>query len=356
MGRIEEILDDPQKIKETDPKGMTSLVDRLPDMLEEGWLAAEPVNIPRPEKISNVIIAGMGGSAISGDIVNSILKDKVNIPVIVNRGYKCPRFAGKETLFIAVSYSGNTEETLSSYKEAIAAKANIVAISSGGDLKELSEKNGNTHISIPGGQPPRSALGYLLAPILNVLSKTGMARDIKQDIDDTKKLLKQLGKKRTLSVATRENEAKQLAVKLAGKAPVIMVSDGVAYAAGLRWKTQLNENSKVTAQLSVFPELNHNDMVNYSFLKPGSHNYQFILLRDDADLERMKKRIEITKSLISGFVGGITEIHPDGKSPLERVMSLIQLGDYVSVYLGIAAGIDPTPVDIIEKLKKELAR
>lgn len=356
MEKMEEILDDPVGFNKVDSKGMLGLVDKLPNMMEEGWALADAVNIPQVTgEICNLVVSGMGGSAISGDIVSLVLKDKVNFPVIVNRSYSCPKYVDKRTLFLALSYSGNTEETISAFKEALARKARIISVSSGGSLRELSEKNGVPFIEIPKGLPPRAAAGYLLSSVLCALNKIGIV-SIQHDFDQTVKLLKQLAKKRSSSSTIRENEVKQAAIRLAGKVPVILATEGTTYAAGLRWKTQINENSKKTALFLVFPELNHNDLVNLSFLRPGAHDFSFIILRDDADLERMKKRIEITKSLISGFVGGIHEVWSQGKSSLEKTMSLVQYGDYLSVYLAVIAGIDPTPVEIIEKLKKELSR
>ena len=355
MGEQKETLDNIEILSGIDRSGMLELVDKLPDMMEEGWSASETVNIPDPGKIGNLVISGMGGSAISGDIVSLILRGKADFPVFVNRNYGCPKFVSGGTLFLAVSYSGNTEETLSAFKEAVKAGAKIISISSGGELKELSKKNKIPIIEIPKGLPPRAALGYLLSAILGALNTAG-AGAFKTDLNETIRSLKRLAKKYGAPCALRENEVKQMAKRLHGKTPVILASDRTSYAAGLRWKTQLSENSKITSMLSVFPEMDHNDIVNFSFLKKGSHNYSFVILRDEADPERMKKRIEVTKSLISGNTGGITEVWSQGASPLERTMSLIIYGDYLSVYLAVLSGTDPTPVDIIEKLKKELLR
>jgi glucose/mannose-6-phosphate isomerase len=222
-------------------------------------------------------------------------------------------------------------------------------------LKELSKKNNIPLVEIPKGLPPRSAIGYLLSCVLQVLEKAG-AGNFKEDIDETIKLLKQLSRKYGPACVARENDVKKMAIRLNGQTPVILVSDGTTYAAGLRWKTQLNENSKMTALLSAFPELDHNDIVNFSFLKKGEHKFSFVILRDAGDTERMKKRIEVTKSLISGNVGGIAEVSSQGESVLARTMSHVFYGDYLSVYLAVLEGVDPTPVEIIEKLKKELSR
>lgn len=354
MADPKETLDDPEAMNGIDGAGMLALVEKLPAMMEEGWALSEAVEIPKAGKIGNVVISGMGGSAISGDIIAIILKSRSDVPVLVNRNYGCPKFVNAGTLFIAMSYSGNTEETISAFKEAVQKGARMICVSSGGELKELSAKNKVPFIEIPKGLPPRAALGYLLSAALNILQRSGMI-NIKSDLEETVKLLKQLSRKYG-AAAYRENDVKQMALRLHGKIPVILTSDGTTSAAGLRWKTQLNENSKVTGILSVFPELDHNDLVNFSFLKQGGHNFSFIMLRDGEDIERMKKRIEVTKSLISGNVGGVAEVWSQGDSLLARTMSLILFGDYVSVFLAALNGTDPTPVEIIEKLKKELSR
>ena len=355
MGEPKEALDNIEGLKSIDSRGMLGLVGKLADMLEEGWVLSEAADISKPGKIGNLVISGMGGSAISGDIISLILRNKADIPVFVNRNYGCPKFVGSGTLFIALSYSGNTEETISAFKEAMQRGARIISVASGGELKELSVKNKVPFIEIPKGLPPRAALGYLLSCALNILNKCGIV-SVKADIEEAKKLLKQLSRKYGPSNPLRENEVKQMAVRLHGKVPVILASEGTTYAAGLRWKTQISENSKMTAILSVFPELDHNDLVNFSYLKHGGHDLSFVVLRDEEDPERMKKRIEITKSLISGNVGGIAEVWSQGESVLARILSLIFYGDHLSVYLAALSGIDPTPVEIIEKLKKELSR
>jgi glucose/mannose-6-phosphate isomerase len=355
MGEPKEALDNTEGLKSIDSRGMLALVGKLADMIEEGWALAEAADISKPAKISDLVISGMGGSAISGDIISIVLKNKADIPVFINRNYGCPKFVGSGTLFLALSYSGNTEETISAFKEALHKGARIISVASGGELKELSVKNKVQFIEIPKGFPPRAALGYLLSCALNILNKCGIV-SVKADIEEAKKLLKQLSRKFGPSNPLRENEVKQMAVRLHGKVPVILASEGTTNAAGLRWKTQLNENSKMTAILSVFPELDHNDIVNFSLLKHGEHDLSFVALRDDGDIERMKKRIEVTKSLISGNVGGIAEVWSQGESVLARTLSLIFYGDHLSVYLAALSGIDPTPVEIIEKLKKELSR
>jgi glucose/mannose-6-phosphate isomerase len=298
----------------------------------------------------------MGGSAIGGDIVNNVFSDKIKVPLVVNRAYEVPGFLSDKTLFIAVSYSGNTEETLSAMDKAVKKGCSVIAVSSGGKLDKLSKSSNIPIINIPLGFPPRAALGYILPALIFTLSSAGLIESVEEDLLNAVKLLKRLREKYSIKDPLKSNEVKQMAKKILGKVPMIISCIDNTYAAGLRLKTQLNENSKMTALHVTFPELDHNDLVNISYLRNGKHNYVAIILRDRFDSERMRKRIEITKSLASGNIGGFNEIWAQGKSKLERILSLIMYGDFLSVYLAVLQGTDPTPVSVIEQLKKELSR
>jgi glucose/mannose-6-phosphate isomerase len=312
--------------------------------------------LPKIKKIDQIVISGMGGSAIAGDIVSDLFFNKVKIPIFVNRNYRLPAFVNKETLFFALSYSGNTEEALSAVKEAAKCGATITCITSGGKLKEIAEANKYALYLIPPGYEPRAALPYLLVPILVVLEKIGFISGMKEELEGGADLLQKLQREYGATTPTRNNPVKQLAGKLIGRIPIIFAASGSSAAAGLRLKTQFNENSKVTAVFNLFPELNHNEIVNLSVLKREEHNFSLIFLRAEADLERIVKRMEITKSLIGSRLGGVNEVWAQGKTPLAKMLSLIYFGDLLSVYLAILRGIDPTPVEIITRLKKELAR
>lgn len=350
----ESILDNPEKLGEIDKGNMFKVISEFPEMLQAAKKLASSINLGKIKNIKQIIVAGMGGSAIGGDIAWSVLSEKINIPITVIRGYSLPKYVGKDTLLIAVSYSGNTEETLSIVKEAENRRLSIISITSGGRLKEVSEAKGYPLIIIPTGIQPRAALPYLLVPMLIILEKLGFAQGISLEIAESVTVLK--GLRAECTKEEKSNQVKQLAHKLQGKVPVIFAVTGTTDAVGLRWKTQLNENSKVSALYNAFPELNHNEIVSMSMLEKGKHNFSMIVLRDEGDNERVKKRIEITKSLLGGQVGGVTEVWSKGKSKLARLLSLVYYGDFLSVYLAILGGIDPTPVKVIERLKKELVR
>lgn len=331
---------------------MLDVVAKMPEMLLDALERAKDISLPKTENIKQVVFVGMGGSAISGDIVADLLRDKINIPVYVNRGYKLPNFVNKQTLVIAISYSGNTEETLASVEEASSRGAKIVCITSGGRLKD----KGCPLVLAPPGYQPRAALPYLLITALKVLALAGFHpvndNDIKQAVNILQKIRKEAGPE----VSERSNTLKQLAKKMLGKVPIILAAFGTTAAAGLRLKTQLNENSKVTALYNLFPEMNHNEIVNLAELENGKHNFCLLLLRDEDEDRRIVKRMDITKSLIGAKFGGVKELFAKGKTKIAKALSLIYLGDLLSVYLAEAKGIDPDQVEVITKLKRELAR
>ena len=355
MARTED-LDNLDKIKEIDRSGMLSVVMETPEMLLKASELSQKTPLRKVKKIRQVVMAGMGGSAVVGDVISDLLFTKIEIPIYVNRGYKLPAFVGSETLFFALSYSGNTEETLAAVKEAAQSGAKIVCITSGGKLKELAEKNNHSIYLIPPGYQPRAALPYLLVPLLKSLEENGIISGYQEELNKSARLLQKLRGEYGADKPFRANPVKQLAKRLLGGIPLIFASRGTSGAAALRLKTQFNENSKVTALINLFPELNHNEMANLSFLKREEHNFCLIFLRHEGDLERIRKRMEITKSLIGTQLGGVNEIFSEGKTDLERILSLIYFGDFLSVYLAILREVDPTPVEIIGRLKKELMR
>jgi len=345
------VLDDRAKRSNIDKNDMLGVVASLPHMLPEAEKIGDLIDFRKIKKPNLIVVVGMGGSAIGGDIAASLFPD---IPIIVNRGYSLPRFVNDKTLLIAVSYSGNTEEVLFCLKEAKSVKLPVICITSGGKLAEIAEQEKYLLVEVKPGLQPRSALPYLCLPLLMILEKLGKEGNLKSQIKETIELLGTLREEYLRD--ERSNEVKQLAKKLQGKLPLIFATQGNTEAVGLRLKTQFNENSKVTAHLSLFPELNHNEIANLAELRRGQHNFALILLRDEEDTVRVQKRIEITKSLIGANLGGANEIISRGRSRLARLFSLIFFGDFLTVYLAILLGVDPTPVEVIQRLKKEMLR
>ncbi len=347
-----EILDRDAKIAEIDKQGMLERVSSFPAMLEEGIkLGAVPAEGLKPT--DRTFICGMGGSAICGDIISDAFSSVLDSKIEVIRGYKLPRSARRGDLACAVSYSGNTEETLSCVDDAEKRGLKILAVSSGGKLSEIAGQRKYPLISIPQGVQPRAALPYFLSSILVAFERIGLIVDTSTELKESIKVLK--GLREEYLKERRTNPVKHLAQKIYDKVPLIYSSDHISSAAR-RMAAQLNENGKIIAHSAVFPELNHNELVGLSDLKRGGHSFALIILRDEGDLERTKKRIEITKSLIGASLGGVSEVTSSGKGKLARLLSLIFFGDLLSVYVALLRGVDPTPVEIIEKLKRELSR
>lgn len=360
MGRNEimkNLLDDLSYIRRFDKSDMLCLLMNFPEQISEAidLAAAQPVCVKGV--ISNVVLSGLGGSAIGGDIIRCCLADEIKVPFLVNRDYCLPDFVDSKTLFLTSSYSGNTEETISAYKYARAKKAKIVVISSGGTLEGLAKKDGYPFIRIPGGMPPRCALGYSLVPVLSVLSNAGLIKDKQREIKEAIEVL--TGQRDNFigsGVLFKDNIAKKTAALLSGKFAAIYGWSKNFDCVITRWRNQLNENSKTLAISHFLPEMDHNEIMGFSHPKKLLKSIVVIFLRDRDDHPRVKDRIRITSSVIKDRVGKIIEIKSAGKSLLARICSLIYIGDFVSFYLAIANKEDPTPVDEITYLKKELAK
>ncbi len=304
----------------------------------------------------NILVTGLGGSAIGGDILRNYAAQRASIPVIVNRNYNLPAFVGADTLVLAVSYSGNTEETLEAYQEAVNRGADVIVLSSGGKISEYARRDNKAIIQVPTGFVPRAAAGWLFAPVALLLGQMGILPGVEDEIKETAEVLKQLRESLNPTVGVPVNLARVIAEKTRGNVPIIWGTLGVSEVAAQRWKAQINENAKSPAYYNVFPELNHNEIVGFE--APGELLQQqvYIILRDKHDYEPIQKRIEISKKIIKDKVKNIIEVYSSGETYLARVFSLIYVGDYASVYLALEYGINPTPVKMIDYLKEQLAK
>jgi glucose/mannose-6-phosphate isomerase len=298
--------------------------------------------LPKIDKLKNIVLCGMGGSAISGDLLNCYVQDEIAVPILVNRKYEVPKFVDQNSIVFISSYSGNTEEVLSAYKEAITRTSNILCITSGGEIERL---NPNYIFKIPKGYPPRGALGWLFIPLILALEKLNIIKTKNKEIEETISLLKKFGEEFKLNNSTPY----RLANKLVEKLPIIY-SDQKFFPIAMRWVTQLNENSKQLAHYNVFSELNHNEVVGFG--EPNIKTF-LIILKDKKYNSRINMRIELTKKLYSPYTE-IQEIEAYGDSLLARIFYLIYFGDWVSYWLAVIKGVDPMPVKRIDWLKREL--
>lgn len=352
-------LNDASLIKRLDASRMRDLLGGFPSQCAQAYSLAEKFNLPAGYKrIKNILFTGLGGSAIGADLVKSYLFFESKMPIAVNREYNLPRFVNKDTLVFACSYSGNTEETLSAYKEARLKNAKIICISSGGKLKGFAHQHGVPFITIPSGMPPRTALGFLSIIPLKVLANLGKSRDFGASVRECKDLLDDLrDSKLGIDIKSPKNIAKQLAKDFYNHLVFIYAASIHFDVAAMRMRGQLAENSKALASSHIFPEMNHNEIVGWVNPKKLFKDFRVVILRDKDNHPRTKLRMDITKSILEKDAGvKVIQIFSRGKSLLARILSLIYIGDFTSFYLAILNGIDPTPVERVTYLKGELAK
>lgn len=300
----------------------------------------------KDKKFNNVILTGLGGSGIAGSIVQNYVFDKLKIPFIVNKDYFLPSFINENSLLIVSSYSGNTEETVAALQKGLKLNATVICITSGGKIAEIAKKKKIDCILLPTGMPPRACIGYSMLQILNTLVHFGLLKNtIEKDIKASITLLdteeKDIRKK-----------AKNIATKLAGKLPIIYSSAGFEGMA-VRFRQQLNENSKILTWHNVIPEMNHNELVGW---KDKDTNKTIVILRDDSDYERVQMRMEINKKVFKQYTPNLIEIYSKGKSYLEKIFYFIHLTDYISIELAQLRNVDATEVKVIDFLKGSLAK
>ena len=308
------------------------------------------------QSFKNIVVLGMGGSAIGGDLLSDYLADELSIPIVVIRGYDIPKFVDENSLVFAVSYSGNTEETLSALKRCLEAKARVIALTSGGKFAALARENNFPVIKVPAGIQPRAAISYLFFPILKVLERIGIAKERHEEIEETLDILQELSKEYDAKSPLKNNFAKKVAMSLYQHLPLIYGSEGLLEAVATRWKTQINENSKWPCFWNVFSELDHNEIVGYEIENSINRQVKIVYLQDKEGLSRVEQRREITRKIIEDKVAEFIVCPTRGKGKMARMFSLIFLGDLSSYYLAILNQVDPSPVACIEDLKKELAK
>lgn len=356
-----------------DKDNMIELLEEFPqkmrDALRLGEQFAIPIDllpVPTPvhasaiptststQSFKNIVVLGMGGSAIGGDLLSDYLADELSIPIVVIRGYDIPKFVDEDSLVFAVSYSGNTEETLFALKRSREAKARVIALTSGGKLAVLARENNFPVVEVPAKIQPRAAISYLFFPILKVLERIGLIKERNEEIEETLNTLQKLSKEYSAKSPSENNLAKKVALSLYQHLPLVYGSEGLLEAVAMRWKTQINENSKWPCFWNIFPELDHNEIVGYEIENNINRQIKIIYLQDQEGLLRIGLRRKITREIIQDKVADFIVCPTKGKGKMSRMFSLIFLGDLTSYYLAILNQVDPSPVAYIEDLKREL--
>jgi glucose/mannose-6-phosphate isomerase len=346
------ILDDIEKIKSLDRGNMLNFCVNSAKLYGEAAKLAEKIEAfyPKPD---NIIVAGMGGSGIGGELLKDWARNKTAVPIEVNKEYNLPAYADKKTLVLLSSYSGDTEESLGAYLDALKRKCMIFCVSSGGALLQNAERLKVPYLKVPGGMPPRAALPYLFTPTLIYLEKMGLVSGASEELSEALKLLEKTSKDNSPEKAAKTNFAKTLALNIGQTAPVTY-GFGFYRSVAMRFKQQFNENSKVPSKSEVFSELNHNEIVGWERANELAKCFSAIFIRDQNESMEIKSRIEITKELMEQEGVKLFEIQAQGQSMLAKMLSTVCIGDFTSNYLAILRGVDPTPVKTINYLKDTL--
>ena len=348
------ILDEPEKIKAVDKSNMINFSLDSAKLYDKAAKLAQKiqVNYPKPD---NIIVAGMGGSGIGGDLLKDWARNKAPVTIEVNREYQLPVYAGKRSLVLITSYSGDTEESLGAFLDALKRKCMIFCLSSGGALLENAEKLNVPYLRVPSGMPPRAALPYLFVPLLLGMEKMRLVSGASEELSEARILLEKVSKDNSPGKPAKENLSKTLALGIDHTAPVVY-GFGFYRSVAERFKQEFNENSKIPAKWEVFSELNHNEIVGWERAGELGKCFSAIFIRDKEEPTEIRSRIEITKELVGRAGVGIFEVPAQGKSPLAKMLATICIGDFTSIYLALLHGVDPTPVKTVNYLKDTLKK
>lgn len=346
------LLDDEAALRSGDPGGQLEAILSLPQQLTSSFRAASQQG-GIPPGIRSITFCGMGGSAAAGDVVAAQYREHLDVPVATVRGYSIPRYCGPDDLVICLSYSGKTEETLSAYREASERGCRLVAVCSGGELADLATRDGALLARVPEGLPsPRAALGHLVGAVIGILSSADLEW-IDEVVEGAEGVLEDLAKKLGPDVPSGSNPSKHIAAWIEDRIPVIWASEGPSEPAAWRWKCAFNENAKVPAFASSLPELDHHEVVGWS--GTWGEGFALLVLRHIDEHPSVDRRLEATLEVVGD--AGLTwhTAHARGTSPLDQVLSLMLIGDVASVYHALDHGVDPLPIEAIDRIKARMA-
>lgn len=347
-------LDDVAALRALDPNDMLGAVAALPSHVRDAYASGSAATaLPDLTGVTAVVFCGMGGSAVAGDVLKQAYRDVLRVPVDVNRSPLLPAYAGPDTLVVVSSYSGNTSETLSSFRDAVARGCRIIAVTGGGSLGTECAQHELAVVPVPGGFQPRAALGHLTFAMLGALEAAGLLPSLAVDVAETVEVLEGLVTELGPDVPTETNLAKAIAERIGDRVPVVWGGDGIAALAAMRWKTQLNENGKVPAWNAAISELDHNEVVGWT--APFGAGHAVVGLRHDGEHKEFVARFPLSAQIALDAGATYEEVQARGRAAVARLLSLVIVGDLVSCYVGLRRGFDPTPVAVIDHLKAALA-
>ncbi len=349
-----QVLNDLPKMLEIDKSNMMAFCTDAVEHYKVSAKSAEEIDFDFLNP-SNVVIAGMGGSAIGGEILKDFTRSKAKIPVEISREYTLPSYADKKSLVLLASYSGDTEETLSALVDAVNRGCMIFCLSSGGKLIHYARKLNLPFLQVRSGMPPRGAMPHMLIPLLKCFEKARLIPDFSEEFSEALDILHEVSDENQPAVPVSENEAKKLALDLFDLTPVVY-GFGIYRGTALRYKQQFNENAKVPAKWEYFSELNHNETMGWERAGDLAKGFGVVFLRDEGEPVEIHSRIEITKALMQSSPVKMFEVWARGKSTLARMLGTILMGDFTSVYLALLRGVDPTPVNTVSLMKERIEK
>ncbi|OGO17741.1 MAG: bifunctional phosphoglucose/phosphomannose isomerase [Chloroflexi bacterium RBG_16_48_8] len=347
------ILDRWEEFQEKDPGNMLAEIEHLPEQLKKAWSLGQDMPLQESRRIRNVVLAGMGGSAIGADLLQAYALSHVPIPIIVWRNYALPAFVGKESLVILSSHSGNTEETLSAFDHALETGAKLIAVTTGGELAVRAKDAGVPLWQFEHVGQPRAAVGYSFGLLLAAISHMGWLPDPVEEVADAVASMKDQQVALGADVPIAQNAAKRVAGQLVGRWPTFIGADFLAPVAR-RWRTQVSEIAKAVAQFEELPEADHNLVAGVPYPEELIPKMMVIFLKASHYHPRNQLRIDVTREvlMVEGFNTDLFQAQ--GKSRLAQQWTTLHFGDYVSYYLAMSYGVDPSPVPAIEELKRRI--
>jgi len=338
-----------------DPDNMLRRIRELPDQCRSAWTNAQPLKLPAAYKrVSRIVVLGMGGSAIGGDLLRTLVQDQCPVPILVCREYDLPAYCDEKTLVIGSSYSGGTEETRSAFAQAAQKGCKLLAIATGGALIEDARAHKAPFLTYHYPSQPRGALGYSFVSLLSVLHKLELIADPLADLNEAIELMRALGPTLEPTVPKAKNPAKQMALKLHDHLSVFYGA-GILSEVARRWKGQVNENAKAWAFYDIMPELDHNSVVGYELPASLLPHLVVVSLEAPADHPRVALRQQVTRDLLRKSGVAVEMVRAQGSSALAQMLWTIHLGDYTSFHLAGLNNVDPTPIALINYLKQRLA-
>jgi glucose/mannose-6-phosphate isomerase len=337
-------------VKKYDRQNQFDVLINSYQQIEFAWNNEIKIKELNTSEISDIIISGLGGSAICADLIKNYLADELDIPVVVNRNYSLLKFAGKNTLFIASSYSGNTEETISALKQAIKLGCKIISISTGGEVEKMANKDNILCVKVQEGFQPRYSLGLSFFTLLKVIQELKLISDQSNIVEKIKSIWKKNGE----AFSKDGNIAFKIAESLIGFIPVIYSVTDSTNAVGYRLKCQFNENSKLHAFHNEIPEMNHNEIIGWESYQEKMFHSKILLIKDESYHPQIQKRFNILSEIFSKSGVEMLTLKSNEENFKVRLLDLIYLGDWISYYTGVLRGYDPSEIDNIHILKKNL--